>query len=72
MGAEQIAWQTMMFATLAFTQIGYALGLRAASESVLKSLSANPAMICVLLGIVIWVVVQIEKRTVSRRKAVAG
>lgn len=100
-------WQTMMFATLAFTQIGHALGLRAAGKSVLKSLLANPAMIgitlltialqiaviyvpfldtffqvaplsandfglCVLLGIVIGVVVEIEKRTVSRRKSVTG
>jgi Ca2+-transporting ATPase len=90
-------WQTMMFATLAFTQIGHALGLRAKGETLLKSLLANPAMIgitlltillqiaaiyvpfldtffqviplsafdfglCVLLGGLIWVAVELEKR----------
>jgi len=38
-------WQTMMFVTLAFTQIGHALGLRAAGDQGLKSLTANPTMI---------------------------
>jgi Ca2+-transporting ATPase len=38
-------WQTMMFTTLAFTQIGHALGLRAAGESLLASLRANLAMV---------------------------
>ncbi len=42
-------WQTMMFATLAFTQIGHALGLRAASEKAIKGLTANPAMIGITL-----------------------
>lgn len=40
-------WQTMMFTTLAFTQIGHALGLRAAGERLLDTLGANPAMIAV-------------------------
>ncbi len=96
-------WQTMMFATLAFTQIGHALGLRAAGDNVLKSLVVNPAMIgitlltivlqiaaiyvpfldtffgvtplsaadfglCVLLGVVIWVAVEVEKRITAGRK----
>jgi Ca2+-transporting ATPase len=99
-------WQTMMFATLAFTQIGHALGLRSAGEKLLASLWTNPAMIgitlltivlqiaaiyvpfldtffevvplsatnfglSVLLGIVIWIAVEIEKRIVSRREAMA-
>ncbi len=38
-------WQTMMFTTLAFTQIGHALGLRAAGENLLASLRANLAMV---------------------------
>jgi Ca2+-transporting ATPase len=38
-------WQTMMFTTLAFTQIGHALGLRAAGEKLLDNLRANPAII---------------------------
>ena len=38
-------WQTMMFTTLAFTQIGHALGLRALGERLLDSLRANPAII---------------------------
>jgi Ca2+-transporting ATPase len=38
-------WQTMMFTTLAFTQIGHALGLRAAGGEPLAGLRANPAMI---------------------------
>ncbi|MBN1137615.1 MAG: cation transporting ATPase C-terminal domain-containing protein, partial [Anaerolineae bacterium] len=44
-------WQTMMFTTLAFTQIGHALGLRAAGEnargwrSVAAALRANPAIV---------------------------
>jgi len=38
-------WQTMMFVTLAFIQIGHALGLRAAGDQGLKSLTANPTMI---------------------------
>ena len=33
-----------MFATLAFTQIGHALGLRAAGQTVWQSLRANPAL----------------------------
>jgi Ca2+-transporting ATPase len=43
-------WQTMMFTTLAFTQIGHALGLRATVDgargwrSVLAALRANPAI----------------------------
>ncbi len=37
-------WQTMMFTTLAFTQIGHALGLRAKGKNLLESLRANPAM----------------------------
>jgi Ca2+-transporting ATPase len=44
-------WQTMMFTTLAFTQIGHALGLRASRERPLggrslgASLRANPALV---------------------------
>jgi Ca2+-transporting ATPase len=44
-------WQTMMFTTLAFTQIGHALGLRAIGEegrgwrSVVAALRANPAIL---------------------------
>ncbi|MFN2231360.1 MAG: cation-translocating P-type ATPase [Anaerolineae bacterium] len=37
-------WQTMMFTTLAFTQIGHALGLRAAGRTLLAHLRANPAL----------------------------
>ncbi|MBN1487652.1 MAG: cation-translocating P-type ATPase, partial [Anaerolineae bacterium] len=90
-------WQTMMFVTLAFTQIGHALGLRAAGKTLLQSWLANPALIgitlltivlqvaavyvpfldtffqvvplpatdfgvCVLLGVIIWIIVEIEKR----------
>ncbi len=42
-------WQTMAFTTLAFTQIGHALGLRASSKTVLAGLRANPAMLVVTL-----------------------
>jgi Ca2+-transporting ATPase len=100
-------WQTMMFTALAFTQIGHALGLRAAGEnkrgwrSIAAALRANPAMlglavltivlqlaavyvpfldeffevvplsavdfgICVVLGLVVWGAVRIEKRLVQR------
>jgi Ca2+-transporting ATPase len=38
-------WQTMMFTTLATTQIGHALGLRAAGGTALARLRANPAMV---------------------------
>ena len=38
-------WQTMMFTTLAFTQIGHALGLRATAADALTRLRANPALI---------------------------
>ena len=44
-------WQTMMFTTLAFTQIGHALGLRATGQgsrgwrSVVAALRANPAIL---------------------------
>jgi Ca2+-transporting ATPase len=38
-------WQTMMFTTLAFTQIGHALGLRVAAEDAPARLRANPALI---------------------------
>jgi Ca2+-transporting ATPase len=38
-------WQTMMFTTLAFTQVGHALGLRAAGEKLIDNLRANPAII---------------------------
>jgi Ca2+-transporting ATPase len=38
-------WQTMMFTTLAFTQIGHALGLRAAGEKPLANLRQNPALV---------------------------
>jgi Ca2+-transporting ATPase len=38
-------WQTMMFTTLAFTQVGHALGLRAVGEKLIDSLRANPAII---------------------------
>ncbi len=38
-------WQTMMFTTLAFTQIGHAWGLRAASKKPLDTVRANPAMV---------------------------
>jgi len=41
---ENQTWQTMMFATLAFTQIGHALGLRAAGKTIWQSLRANPAL----------------------------
>lgn len=42
-------WQTMMFTTLAFTQIGHALGLRAAGQRLSDSLRANPTMIGVAI-----------------------
>ena len=38
-------WQTMMFTTLAFTQIGHALGLRATGQKPLAGVRANPAMV---------------------------
>ncbi|MFW6211558.1 MAG: cation-translocating P-type ATPase [Spirochaetota bacterium] len=41
-GGEQL-WQTMIFATLGFTQIGHALGLRAAGHSPF-SITSNPTM----------------------------
>ncbi|MFN2284692.1 MAG: cation-translocating P-type ATPase, partial [Anaerolineae bacterium] len=91
-----VVWQTMMFTTLAFTQIGHALGLRAAGKNLLAGLRANPVLIgvavlttllqlaavyvpfldtffqvtplsaadfalCVGLGGVVWVAVEIEK-----------
>ncbi|MBN2392746.1 MAG: cation-translocating P-type ATPase, partial [Anaerolineae bacterium] len=40
-----VVWQTMMFTTLAFTQIGHALGLRAAGKDLLAGLRANPVLI---------------------------
>jgi Ca2+-transporting ATPase len=39
------AWQTMVFTAMAFTQIGHALGLRAAGEKPLINLRANPVII---------------------------
>ena len=41
---ESQTWQTMIFATLAFTQVGHALGLRAAGKTIWQSLRANPAL----------------------------
>jgi Ca2+-transporting ATPase len=41
--AGEAVWQTMIFATLGFTQIGHALGLRAAGHSPF-SVKSNPAM----------------------------
>jgi len=93
---DSVVWQTMMFTTLAFTQIGHALGLRAAGKNLLAGLRANPVLIgvavlttllqlaavyvpfldtffqvtplsaadfalCVGLGGVVWVAVEIEK-----------
>jgi len=40
---ENATWQTMIFAALGFTQIGHALGLRAAGHSSL-SVAANPML----------------------------
>ena len=40
---EDTTWQTMIFAALGFTQIGHALGLRAAGHSVFAA-TANPLM----------------------------
>jgi len=42
-------WQTMMFTTLAFAQIGHGLGLRAMGKSWLEGWRANPAMIGITL-----------------------
>jgi len=38
-------WQTMVFTTLAFTQVGHALGLRAARSSLTAQVRANPTMV---------------------------
>jgi Ca2+-transporting ATPase len=46
---EDTTWQTMIFAALGFTQVGHALGLRAAGHSAF-SLRANPLMIGVSLA----------------------
>jgi Ca2+-transporting ATPase len=43
MRPEDTTWQTMIFAALGFTQIGHALGLRAAGHSSL-SVAANPML----------------------------
>jgi P-type Ca2+ transporter type 2C len=40
---EDATWQTMIFAALGFTQIGHALGLRAAGQSAF-AVAANPLM----------------------------
>jgi Ca2+-transporting ATPase len=40
---EDTTWQTMIFAALGFTQIGHALGLRAAGHSSF-SIAANPLL----------------------------
>ena len=100
-------WQTMMFTTLALTQIGHALGLRAVGGKLLDNLRANPAIIgvtvltillqlaavyipfldrffevvplsaanfgfSVVLGGLVWVAVEIEKRILHQRTAAAG
>jgi len=44
-----MTWQTMIFVTLGFTQIGHALGLRASGRSALSPLS-NPLMTVVTLA----------------------
>jgi Ca2+-transporting ATPase len=41
-------WQTMLFTTLAFAQIGHALGLRSVAKARLLDMGANPAMFLVL------------------------
>lgn len=41
-------WQTMLFTTLAFTQIGHALGLRSVAEARFLDLRTNPAMFWIL------------------------
>jgi P-type Ca2+ transporter type 2C len=41
-------WQTMLFTTLAFTQIGHALGLRSVTKARFLDLRANPAMLWIL------------------------
>jgi len=46
---EDATWQTMIFATLGFTQIGHALGLRASGHSSF-SITANPLMAMLTLG----------------------
>ena len=96
-------WQTMIFTTVAFTQIGNAIGLRAIRKPGVAAWSSNPAMVvvvlsavtlqaaavyspflnrffhvkplapadlglCVILGLVVFVVVALEKR-LSRAKS---
>ncbi|HPE46219.1 MAG TPA: HAD-IC family P-type ATPase, partial [Deltaproteobacteria bacterium] len=98
-------WQTMIFTTVAFTQIGNAIGLRAIRKPGVAAWSSNPAMVvvvlsavtlqaaavyspflnrffhvkplapadlglCVILGLVVFVVVALEKR-LSRAKGTA-
>jgi len=46
---EDTTWQTMIFASLGFTQIGHALGLRASGSSAV-SIAANPLMAAVTLA----------------------
>jgi Ca2+-transporting ATPase len=46
---EDTTWQTMIFAALGFTQIGHALGLRAAGHSSL-SITANPLLALLTLA----------------------
>ena len=41
-------WQTMLFTTLAFTQIGHALGLRSVAKAHLLDTRANPAIFWIL------------------------
>lgn len=52
-GTAGKTWQTMMFTTLAFTQIGHALGLRASTKSALAALTENPTMIGVTAATVL-------------------
>ena len=47
--SDDKTWQTMMSKTLAFTQIGHALGLRAAGAQLIDALRANPAIVGVTL-----------------------
>ena len=46
---EDPTWQTMIFASLAFTQIGHSLGLRASGRPAL-SFRSNPAMAALTLA----------------------
>jgi len=45
-------WQTMIFTTVAFTQIGNAIGLRAIRKPGVAAWSSNPAMVVVVLSAV--------------------